>query len=76
MMAVITGLSVQWLLDPERAPSGAQLVEALRTLAATAGPAGSPAAGDGPAEHGDGPASDAPTTPARPARRRRAGGGG
>ncbi|MGI5147960.1 hypothetical protein ACQEVC_16550 [Plantactinospora sp. CA-294935] len=47
----------QWLLDPERAPSGAQLVEALRTLAATAGPAGSPASDDGPA-------SGAPTTPA------------
>lgn len=36
VMAVITGLSVQYLLDPERAPSGPDLVAALRTIAATA----------------------------------------
>ncbi|MFJ8580926.1 TetR/AcrR family transcriptional regulator [Micromonospora sp. NPDC093277] len=40
VMTVIIGLTVQWLLDPERAPAATQLVQALRTLAATAGPAG------------------------------------
>ncbi|GAA3749245.1 TetR/AcrR family transcriptional regulator [Plantactinospora mayteni] len=60
VMAVITGLSVQWLLDPEGAPSGAQLVEALRTLAAAAGTTSGPAAVDGPAGHGGSPVAGAP----------------
>jgi AcrR family transcriptional regulator len=37
VMAVITGLSVQCLLDPERAPTGPDLVAALRAIAATPG---------------------------------------
>ena len=30
--ALLTGVSVQWLLDPERAPSGDDLADALRTI--------------------------------------------
>ena len=32
-MALIPGIMMQWLLDPERAPSGAEVIEGLRTLA-------------------------------------------
>ncbi|MBE1484564.1 TetR/AcrR family transcriptional regulator [Plantactinospora soyae] len=37
VMAVITGLTVQCLLDPERAPSGSDLVAAIRTIEEAAG---------------------------------------
>jgi hypothetical protein len=30
--ALLTGVLVQWLIDPERAPSGRDLAEALRTI--------------------------------------------
>ncbi|MBB5962342.1 TetR/AcrR family transcriptional regulator [Planomonospora venezuelensis] len=33
-LALITGLIVQWLTDPENAPSGADVVEGLRALSA------------------------------------------
>ncbi|MEE6257416.1 TetR/AcrR family transcriptional regulator [Plantactinospora sonchi] len=39
VMAVITGLSVQWLLDPERAPSARDITDALRAIQATVEPA-------------------------------------
>jgi hypothetical protein len=32
-LALVSGLMVQWLVDPERAPSGADVAEALRTIA-------------------------------------------
>jgi AcrR family transcriptional regulator len=38
VMAVITGLTVQWILDPEHAPSGHDLTAALRTILTTAQP--------------------------------------
>jgi hypothetical protein len=31
--ALLSGLAVQWLVDPDRAPSGRDLAEALRTIA-------------------------------------------
>lgn len=31
-LALVSGLMVQWLVDPERAPSGADVAEALRTI--------------------------------------------
>lgn len=42
VMALISGLSVQWLLDPERAPSAQDITDALRTLLALMESAGSP----------------------------------
>ncbi|MCO1654989.1 TetR/AcrR family transcriptional regulator [Pseudonocardia humida] len=38
-MALISGVAMQWLIDPERAPSGADVVSGLRALAAAIGPA-------------------------------------
>jgi AcrR family transcriptional regulator len=38
--ALLSGVMVQWLLDPERAPSGRDLAEALKTIAGSVGPAG------------------------------------
>jgi AcrR family transcriptional regulator len=38
-MALISGVAMQWLIDPERAPSGQDVVAGLRALAAAAGPA-------------------------------------
>jgi AcrR family transcriptional regulator len=34
-LALMSGLIVQWLVDPERAPSGRELAEALRTIVAS-----------------------------------------
>jgi AcrR family transcriptional regulator len=34
-LALMSGLIVQWLVDPERAPTGSDLAEALRTIAAS-----------------------------------------
>jgi AcrR family transcriptional regulator len=34
-LALMSGLIVQWLVDPERAPSGSDLTEALRTIVAS-----------------------------------------
>jgi len=31
-LALVSGLMVQWLVDPERAPSGADVADALRTI--------------------------------------------
>jgi AcrR family transcriptional regulator len=39
LVAVQAGLAAQWLLDPEHAPSGADMVEALRTIAGLVEPA-------------------------------------
>jgi AcrR family transcriptional regulator len=36
--ALMSGLVLQWLFDPERAPSGQDLAEALRTIAAGVSP--------------------------------------
>jgi AcrR family transcriptional regulator len=38
-MALISGIMVQWLLDPERAPSGADVVAGIRRMAELLGPA-------------------------------------
>lgn len=38
-MALISGVAMQWLVDPERAPSGQDVVAGLRALAAAVGPA-------------------------------------
>jgi AcrR family transcriptional regulator len=43
--ALLSGVLVQWLIDPERAPSGRDLADALRTVAATV-------AADGPGRSG------------------------
>jgi hypothetical protein len=41
-LALLPGVMAQWLIDPEHAPSGHDLAEALRTIAAQVGePAGS-----------------------------------
>jgi AcrR family transcriptional regulator len=37
-MALISGVMIQWLLDPERAPSGADVVAGIRRMAALLGP--------------------------------------
>jgi len=37
-LALMNGLMVQWLLDPERAPSGRDMAEALRTILASVRP--------------------------------------
>ena len=37
-MALISGIMIQWLLDPERAPSGADVVAGIRRMAALLGP--------------------------------------
>jgi AcrR family transcriptional regulator len=42
--ALLTGVLVQWLIDPERAPSGRDLAEALRTIAAEVAGGSPPAA--------------------------------
>jgi AcrR family transcriptional regulator len=42
--ALLTGVLVQWLIDPERAPSGRDLAEALRTVAAAVAGGPPPAA--------------------------------
>ena len=36
-LALVSGLMVQWLVDPGRAPSGADVAEALRTITKNAG---------------------------------------
>ncbi|GAT71261.1 TetR/AcrR family transcriptional regulator [Planomonospora sp. ID91781] len=46
LQALATGVMVQWLVDPERAPTGPELAEAFRTLLAWQRGA---AAGEGPA---------------------------
>jgi AcrR family transcriptional regulator len=46
--ALMTGVMVQWLIDPERAPSGHDLVEAVRMILANVQAA--EAAGDSPAD--------------------------
>lgn len=38
-MALISGLMVQWLIDPQRAPSGAEVVAGIRRMAEAFGPA-------------------------------------
>jgi AcrR family transcriptional regulator len=38
-LALLSGLMVQWLVDPERAPSGSDVTEALRTILASVRPA-------------------------------------
>jgi hypothetical protein len=35
--ALMTGVLVQWIVDPQRAPTGPDLVEALREVASRAG---------------------------------------
>jgi AcrR family transcriptional regulator len=37
-LALLSGLITQWLVDPERAPSGRDLAEGLRTIVASLGP--------------------------------------
>jgi AcrR family transcriptional regulator len=37
-MALISGVMVQWLIDPERAPTGADIVDGLRAIAGILGP--------------------------------------
>jgi AcrR family transcriptional regulator len=37
-LALLNGLMVQWVLDPERAPSGRDMAEALRTITTGLGP--------------------------------------
>ena len=34
-LALLSGVMVQWLVDPERAPSGRAMSEALRTIVAS-----------------------------------------
>jgi hypothetical protein len=34
-LALMSGLMTQWLLDPQRAPSGRDLAEAVRTIVAS-----------------------------------------
>lgn len=48
-MALISGVLVQWLIDPERAPSGAEVVTGLRTLVALFDRRPDDAAGGAPA---------------------------
>ncbi|MQA77099.1 MAG: TetR family transcriptional regulator [Streptosporangiales bacterium] len=43
VLALLNGLALQWMIDPERAPSGADMVTALRVLAGRE----ASAAGDG-----------------------------
>ncbi len=38
--ALLTGVLAQWLIDPEHAPSGRDLANALRTIVTAPGPAG------------------------------------
>src|SRR5829696_6925014 len=38
-LALLNGVMVQWLVDPERTPSGGEMVEALRTILKDAGSA-------------------------------------
>ena len=38
-MALISGVMIQWLLDPQRAPTASDVVAGVRALAATLGPA-------------------------------------
>jgi AcrR family transcriptional regulator len=40
--ALLGGVALQWLMDPEHAPSGADLAEALRTVAASLEPRATP----------------------------------
>jgi hypothetical protein len=37
LQALVGGLAVQWLVDPDSVPSGHDLREAVRALAATVG---------------------------------------
>ncbi|WP_214413321.1 TetR/AcrR family transcriptional regulator [Sphaerisporangium fuscum] len=46
-LALLTGLMLQWLVDPDRAPSGADVIAELRSLATTGWAAPPPKAGDG-----------------------------
>ena len=41
-MALISGVMVQWLIDPERAPTGADIVAGLRAMADILGSAPAP----------------------------------
>ncbi|MER5738772.1 TetR/AcrR family transcriptional regulator [Streptomyces sp. NPDC002262] len=50
-LALVSGLGLQWLLDPEKAPSGEELAEAMRVFTGALGPAAAPPA-DGPAGAG------------------------
>ena len=38
-LALLSGLMIQWLSDPERAPSGGEMAEALGAILRNAGPA-------------------------------------
>jgi hypothetical protein len=37
-LALLPGVMAQWLIDPEHAPSGRDLADALRTIVAVVGP--------------------------------------
>jgi AcrR family transcriptional regulator len=39
-LALLNGLMIQWLVDPERTPSGGDMVEALREILEDVGPVG------------------------------------
>ncbi|GAA5764598.1 hypothetical protein Aros01_01075 [Streptosporangium roseum] len=39
-LALLSGVMVQWLTDPGRSPSGPEVLEGLRAIVATIGPAG------------------------------------
>ena len=39
-LALLDGLMLQWLIDPDRAPTGRDMVEALRVLLGSLQPAG------------------------------------
>src|ERR671921_761174 len=43
-LALVSGLMVQWLVDPDRAPSGADVAEGLRAIMENVGSAGAPQA--------------------------------
>jgi len=48
-LALLPGVMAQWLIDPEHAPSGRDLADALRTIVASVGSAiGTDKAGEGP----------------------------
>jgi hypothetical protein len=41
-VALISGVMVQWLIDPERAPTGPDIVAGLRAMANILGPGPAP----------------------------------
>ncbi|MEU6881626.1 TetR/AcrR family transcriptional regulator [Streptomyces sp. NPDC046712] len=43
-LALVSGLGLQWLLDPENAPSGEELAQAMRIFVGAVGPATAPPA--------------------------------